>query len=48
VLRRIAQSGMDRILVFLNSSESSERGPLASAPDTAPFTTIPANQSPPS
>ncbi len=45
VLRRIAQSGMDRILVFLNSSEPE---PLASAPDMAPFSTIPVSQSPPS
>jgi hypothetical protein len=45
VLRRIAQSGMDRILVFLNSSESE---PFASAPDTPPSTATTANHSPPS
>jgi hypothetical protein len=45
VLRQIARSGIDRILVFLNSSEPE---PLASAPDMAPLSTIPVSQSPPS
>jgi hypothetical protein len=45
VLGRIAQSGMDRILVFLNSTEPE---PPASTSDTAPLSTIPINHSPPS
>jgi len=44
VLGRIAQSGMDRILVFLNSSEPE---PPAFTPETAPLSTIPINHSPP-
>ncbi len=45
VLRRIARSGMDRILVFLNSSETE---PLIPAPVMIPLTTNAVIQPPPS
>ena len=45
MLRRIAQSGMDRILVFLNSTEPV---PASSAKGAMPGSTIPGGEPPPS
>lgn len=45
VLRRIAQSGLDRILIFLNASEPA---PSASATGAMPRSTVPGSAPPPS